>query len=157
MIFNNTPRNTKLMLLLDFFQADGHYTALRECTCEADIMPKAFTKLSGPLKKAFIYVTTLSIASNQAFCSQAEFTTKYDTHRFPSQLMRKVAHLIVELILGNKMEEHFNQQEREIELVSFLALGIKTVAMGGSICKSGIHSSTSASEDTHLNQAFAHN
>lgn len=66
MIFNNTLRNTKLVLLPDFFQADGHYTALWECTCEADIMPKAFSKLSGPLKQAFIYVITLTIASNQA-------------------------------------------------------------------------------------------
>lgn len=54
--------------------------------------------------------------------------------------MRKVTHPIVELMSDNKTEEHFNQQERQRELVLFLVLGIKTIAMGGSLCKSGIHS-----------------
>lgn len=36
--------------------------------------------------------------------------------------------------------KHFNQQERELELVLFLVLGIKTIVMVGSICKRWIHS-----------------
>lgn len=71
-------------------------------------MPQAFSKLSGPLKKAFIYVIALSIASNQALAPQVEFATQNYMHRLPSQLMRKVMHLIVELMPGNKIEEHFN-------------------------------------------------
>lgn len=66
-------------------------------------------------------------------------------------------HLIVELTSGNKMEEHFNQQERETELVLFLVLGIKTIPMGLSICKGGIQSPQVLLEDTRLKQAFAHN
>lgn len=54
--------------------------------------------------------------------------------------MKKVTHLIVELTSGNEMEERFNQQERETELVLFLVLGIKTIPMGASICKGGIQS-----------------
>lgn len=54
--------------------------------------------------------------------------------------MQKVTHLIVELTSGNEMAEHFNQQERETELVLFLVLGIKTIPMGAYICKGGVHS-----------------
>lgn len=70
-------------------------------------MPKAFSKLSGPLEKAFIYVITLSIASNQALAAQVEFTTQNDMHRFPSQLLRHTPHSGIRV--GQQNEEHMNQ------------------------------------------------
>lgn len=36
--------------------------------------------------------------------------------------------------------KHLNQQERDLELVSFLVLGIKTIVRRGSNCKRQIHS-----------------
>lgn len=97
---------------------------------------KAFSKLSDPLEKAFIYVITLSIASNQVLAAQAEFTTHNDMHRFSSQLLSHAPHSGVSV--GQKNEEHVNQQENKRKLLLFPILEIKTTAVRGSTCESGI-------------------
>lgn len=98
---------------------------------------KAFSKLSGPLEKAFIYVITLSVASNQALAAQVEFTTQNDMHRFPSQLLSHAPPSGISV--GQRNEEHVNQQENKRKPVLFPVLNqIKTTAMRGSTCKSGI-------------------
>lgn len=158
MIFNNTLKNTKLILLLDiFFMLMVIIQHSENAPVKQTLCPSPWASSVAYLKKAFIYVVSLSVASNQVLAPQVEFTTQNYINRFPSQLMKKVTHLIVELTSGNEMEEHFNQQERETELVLFLVLGIKTIPMGVSICKGGIQSPQVLLEDTRLKQAFAHN
>lgn len=136
MIFsNNILRNTKLVLLY-FLQTISHYRALWECTCEADIKPKGLQQALWPTWKGIIYVITLSIASNQVLAAQAEFTTHNDMHRFSSQLLSHAPHSGVSV--GQKNEEHVNQQENKRKLLLFPILEIKTTAVRGSTCESGI-------------------
>lgn len=57
-------------------------------------------------------------------------------HRFSSQLLSHAPHSGVSV--GQKNEEHVNQQENKRKLLLFPVLEIKTTAVRGSTCESGI-------------------